>query len=100
MSNRHHRLSFEQMEAREMMAGDVAASVSNGNLYLNEAAKQIGRDNAVLVSQIAPGKIRVTGLATADGTVSKIGGKTYKDFSGVSSLFVNFGAGNDKIVFD
>jgi hypothetical protein len=100
MSNRHRKLSIEQMEAREMMAGDLAASVSNGNLYLNEAAKQIGRDNAVLVSQIAPGIIRVTGLATADGTVSKIGGKAYKDFSGVSSLFVNFGAGNDKIVFD
>ena len=47
MLNRHRKLRMEQMEAREMMAGDVTASVVNGSLYLTEAAGQTNRDNAV-----------------------------------------------------
>ena len=41
------KLNIEQMEAREMMAGDIAASVSGGTLFLNEASGQGGLDNEV-----------------------------------------------------
>jgi hypothetical protein len=91
---------MEQMEARQMMAGDVAASVVDGNLYLNEAAGQAGLDNSVLISQIAPGRIRVTGNGTSDGTASLVNGAAFQDFNVTGSLQVNFGGGNDLVVFD
>jgi hypothetical protein len=101
MLKRHRTLRMERMEAREMMAGDVAAAVVNGNLYLNEAAGQAGRDNSVLISQIAPGRIRVTGNGTTtDGTVSRINGAAFQDFNVPGGLIVKFGGGSDLVVFD
>jgi hypothetical protein len=101
MINRQRKLNIEQMEAREMMAGDVAASVVNGTLYLNEASGQAGRDNSVIVSQIAPGRIRVTGNSTTtDSTVSKINGAAFQDFNVSGGLVVKFGGGSDLVVFD
>jgi hypothetical protein len=97
------------MEAREMMAGDVMANVSNGTLYLTEAAGQSGGDNSVLISQIAPGVIRVAGNpTTTDGSVSKVFngmyhnkvGAAYQDFNVSGGLNVKFGGGSDLVVFD
>jgi hypothetical protein len=34
------RFRMEMLETRQMMAGDVAASVVNGNLYISEALGQ------------------------------------------------------------
>jgi hypothetical protein len=101
MSARSRKLRMEQMEAREMMAGDIAASVVNGNLILNEATGQTGKDNSVLISQIAPGRIRVTGNSTTtDGTTSLVNGLAYQDFNVTGNLSVNFGGGSDLVVFD
>jgi hypothetical protein len=101
MSKRYRKLNMETMEARQMMAGDVMATVTGGTLYLNEASGQAGRDNSVLVSQIAPGRIRVTGNATTtDSTLSKINGATSQDFNVTGGLVVRFGGGSDLIVFD
>jgi len=100
MLNRHRKLRMEQMEARQMMAGDVAAFVSNGNLFLNEFAGQAGLDNAVMISQIVPGTIRVHGVSpSAGGSASKINGATFKDFKVTGGLVVNFGGGNDSVTF-
>jgi hypothetical protein len=109
MSNRNRKLNMERMEAREMMAGDVTASVSNGTLYLSEAAGQAGRDNSVIISQIAPGRIRVAGNATTtDASVSKIFNgnfhnltpAAFQDFNVTGGLVVKFGGGSDLVVFD
>lgn len=101
MSKRYRKLNMETMEPRQMMAGDVMATVTGGTLYLNEASGQAGRDNSVLVSQIAPGKIRVTGNATTtDGTLSKINGAASQDFNVTGGLVVKFGGGSDLVVFD
>jgi hypothetical protein len=101
MSKRYRKLNMETMEARQMMAGDVMANVTGGTLYLNEATGQAGRDNSVIVSQIAPGKIRVTGNSTTtDGTLSKINGAASQDFNVTGGLVVRFGGGSDLIVFD
>jgi hypothetical protein len=99
MSNRHRKLRMEQMEARQMMAGDVAASVQNGNLILSEAFGQAGRDNSVQISQIDAGKIRVEGTLASDGLNSKINGSAFQDFDVTGGLFVKFGAGNDTVNF-
>jgi hypothetical protein len=109
MSFRHRKLRMEQMEAREMMAGDVTASVTNGTLTITEAAGQAGRDNSVLVSQISPGVIRVAGNpTTTDGTIGKVingnsrikTGAAFQDFNVSGGLVVKFGGGSDLVVFD
>jgi len=94
----HRRLKFERLEDRTMMAGDVAAALQNGNLYLTEAAGQAGLDNGVLISQLANGMIRIQGTSPS-GATSKVNGAAFQDFSVSGSLFVNFGAGNDKVEF-
>jgi hypothetical protein len=102
MANRHRKLRMEQMEAREMMAGDVTASVVNGNLILNEAAGHVGESNQVLISQMGRDKVRVTGLGSRSigSTSSLINGKAWQDFTVPGNLTVNFGGGNDLVNFD
>ena len=100
MPRRQRTLRIEQMEARQMMAGDVAASVVGGTLYLNEASGQAGLDNSVVVSQLSPGRIRVSSNSTSDGSSSLINGAAFQDFNVTGGLSVNFGAGNDLVVFD
>jgi hypothetical protein len=79
------------------MAGDVAAVLSGGNLLLNEAAGHQGGDQKIAVSQIAPGLVRVAGAA---GSGTLINGSAFQDFAVTGNLTVNFGAGNDLVVFD
>jgi hypothetical protein len=100
---------MERMEAREMMAGDVIASVTNGTLYISEAPGQSARDNAVIISQIAPGKIRVSGNhTTTDGSLSLVmngnskvkTAAAFQDFNVTGGLSVTLGGGSDLVVFD
>jgi hypothetical protein len=100
MINRQRKLRMEQMEARQMMAGDVTASVVNGNLVLNEAAGQAGLDNAVLISQVAPGQISVSSKLAPDGSASLINGQASQIFNVSGGLIVNFGGGSDLVIFD
>ena len=109
MAKHFRKLRMEQMEARQMMAGDVSASVVDGNLYINEAARQVGRDNGITISQLANGMIRVEGhnpLNTTTGTPSRVNGAAYADFSLPASslgtgrnLYVNLGGGEDQVIF-
>jgi hypothetical protein len=82
-----------------MMAGDLAAYVLNGNLYINEAAGQTGLDNGVRVSQLANGMIRVEGAEANDGTNDKslVNGMAYQDFMVPGDLVAKLGAGNDRL---
>src|SRR4051812_9736799 len=95
MFARPRKLHMEQMERREMMAGDMTVFMQNGNLFINEATGQAGLDNAVSVGRLNDTTVRVTGLPTlADGTVSKINGNPFQDFTinANTSLFVNLAA--------
>jgi hypothetical protein len=99
MWKKNRPLSIENLEARQMMAGDVAAYVQNGNLYITEAAGQTGLDNAVQISQLANGQIRVAGTGTTtDGTMSHVNGQAYQDLTVTGSLNVNLGGGSDLVV--
>ncbi len=80
------------------MAADVSAVLQNGALFIAESAGWPGGQNGVQVMEVAPGKMRVTGLQTDDGGVSLVNGHTSQDFTGVSSLFINLGGGNDRVV--
>jgi hypothetical protein len=94
-------LRVESLESRQMMAGDVTAYLSGGNLYLTEAAGQAGKENSVVISQLPSGQIRVEGNAQISNpnTSSLINGQAYQNFTVPGSLFVNFGAGNDRVIF-
>ena len=89
---------IERLESREMKAGDVAANIVNGDLILTEAMGQTGLDNAVTITQTADGKIRVASNSTNDGSMSRINGHDYQDFTVTGGLKVNFGGGNDLVV--
>lgn len=99
MALRTNRLGIEQLEARDLMAGNITAYVSGGHLFVNEAAGQAGLGQAAQISQLPDGKLRVTGLASQDGGVTKINGKAYEDFRVTADLKVNLGAGNDSLYF-
>jgi hypothetical protein len=94
-------LRVESLESRQMMAGDVTAYMSGGNLYLTEAAGQAGGENSVVISQLPSGQIRVSGNAhiSNDSVFSLVNGQAYRDFTVPGSLFVNFGGGNDRVIF-
>jgi hypothetical protein len=90
---------MERLEDRQMMAGDVAAYVQNGNLFINEATAHVGLDNSIRVTQLANGQIRVHGNGTlSDGTTSLVNGQAFQDFTVTGGLFVNFGGGQDLVV--
>jgi hypothetical protein len=95
------KLRVESLESRQMMAGDVTAYLSAGNLYLTEAAGQIGQENSVIISQLPGGQIRVEGNAqiSNDSATSLVNGHAYQDFTVPGGLFVNFGGGNDRVIF-
>jgi len=114
MANRFRKLGMEQMEARQMMAGDVTAFMSGGNLIINEAAGQIGQDNHIRIEKLQNGIIRVTGynglsdlggggdLPIGTGNLTLVNGAEFVDFnvplSGQSGdLIVNLGRGHDDV---
>jgi hypothetical protein len=99
MSKQRARFRFESLESRQMMAGDVAAFVQNGHLFLNEAAGQAGQANGVEISQLANGNIQVKGLSAPGGAASLINGQQSAEFFVTGGLYVNFGGGQDKIQF-
>jgi len=61
------RLSIEALEGRAMLAGNVAVSVSSGNLFI----RGDNAGNGVYVEQVGSGKYSVTGF-TWDGGATKI----------------------------
>jgi hypothetical protein len=97
MIRRKKPFGLESLEAREMFAGDIAAYVQSGNLYLTEAAGQAGQANTAAIYQLANGQIRVEGRGDP-GQASLINGAAYQDFTVPGSLYVNFGAGDDLLV--
>src|SRR5688572_26646175 len=68
--------SFEPLESRQMMAGNLTANLTSGTLFINEANFNFGRDQAVQVSQLLTGHVRITGLQAQDGGTTLINGKT------------------------
>src|SRR5262249_14916053 len=75
-------LHVEQLEGRAMLAGNVTASVSGGNLII----RGDNVDNGVVISQTDPGTYLVTGIDTAGGPTT-INGNTDATFTGVTGSF-------------
>lgn len=94
-------LSVEGLELREMFAADVTASLVNGNLYINEVANtQNGFDQAVMISSLSNGKVRVTGANSQnpnDPRSTKVNGAAAADFVVYGGIYVNFKDGGDVV---
>jgi hypothetical protein len=98
MARRTHRLSLDRLESRELMAGDITAFVGSNTLYLGEVVAQSGQPNAVQITQLANGAIRVAGQVNSGGTLTHVKGAAYQDFFLPNgSVVVSFGAGNDRV---
>lgn len=99
--SKSRRLAVESLENRRMMAGDVHAFVSQGTLFINEAAGHGGGAQNVLVSQLPDGKIQLTGRTSPVNLAgSLINGGRSVVFSGVNNIQANLGGGPDNIVFE
>ena len=95
MLNRKNKKTwgFEKLEDRQLMAGDIAAVVQNGDLIITENAAQVGQDNNVLIQGLANGQVRVSAV----GKTGAVNGQAYRDFTVTGSLRVDLGAGNDTL---
>jgi hypothetical protein len=104
MARRTNRLGFERLESRELMSGNgvTAAIVRINNipeLFITEAAGQASGTNAVQVSRLANGLVRVSGQVSSDGTLTHVNGRVFQDFALATNrdLVVDLGAGADQL---
>lgn len=87
------RIGVESLEARELMAGNVDVTLSNGNLLLTGD----NAGNGVQIRQISANKLAVVGLKQA-GANTSINGAGFQVFSGVTgSVTFNMNGGNDQV---
>jgi len=101
------KCSFQCLENRQMMAGDMVAYTYNGDLHVHESPSQsqVGQDNRVQISRSETGTIRITGAKNADGTTTLIGNgfnsnfSSFKTFNGnsIRNIFITTGGGNDVV---
>lgn len=89
------RLAAEALENRTLMAGDIAASVQGGVLFLRGDAAA----NGVVIRNGEGGNLEVVG-ATAGGSATTINGATQFVAQGVTlGVSAALGAGNDVVRF-
>ena len=101
------KCSFQSLENRQMMAGDMVAYTYNGDLYVHESpsSSQISQDNHVQISRSQAGTIKITGAKNADGTTTLIGNgfnsnfSSFKTFNGnsIRDIYITTGGGNDQV---
>jgi hypothetical protein len=97
---------MEQLEARQMMAGDVVTQVDNfGNLYIHEAAANVSQGSEIKLST-QNGAIRVESLSPGSSLVD---GQNFRDFAispnnavngtraVTGNVYVILGDGSDKV---
>ncbi len=87
------RFGVESLEGRELMAGNVDVTLSNGNLLLT--GDNLG--NGVQIRQISANKLAVVGIKQA-GANTLINGAGFQVFSGVTgAVTFNMNGGNDQV---
>jgi hypothetical protein len=84
------RLAFEQLERREVLSGNVGAVAYQGTLFLSGDSAS----NQIKITSSASGKFTIAG---ADGTGTTVNKKSSQTFSGVHSLNIKMGNGNDDV---
>jgi hypothetical protein len=92
--NKTNRFHMERLEDRQMMAGDVFASLQNGTLFIEEASNSIGGAQELEIAYVNGNKVRVT---AAQGTL--INGKSSVLFETINGLDIDakLGGGRDVV---
>ena len=85
----HRKLRFESLETRDLLAGNVAAEVIEGNLFLTGD----DLDNGLTIDQTETGDLRITGEDST--TINEQDDPAV--MSGVGSVIAQLGDGNDNI---
>lgn len=92
---------FESLESRQLFAADITATLTNGSLYINEVAStQNGFDQAIQLSSLSNGKVRVAGITSqnpADTRSSRVNGAAFADYTVTGAIYVNFKDGGDVV---
>lgn len=95
MAAHPRRFSLESLEARQMMAGDVAAYVDDGVLYITEAEHSRGASQHVQIESLPNGFATVS---VDGGVVVLSNGVSSSALLGdVHSINVELGNGNDSV---
>ncbi|HEY2827172.1 MAG TPA: hypothetical protein VGJ04_06190 [Pirellulales bacterium] len=93
-TNSSRKLSFQTLEDRSLMTGNVSVSVQNHALVVNGD----NQDNAIEIQQVGNGQFKV--LAT-DGATKINGQSTPQTFSGITGDFkINLNGGTDVLSID
>ena len=88
-------LKVETLENRELMAGNVSVSFSNGDLYITGDANA----NHVQVRQTSPGNYNISGVMLG-GAATKINNGGYVNAIGVTgNVRISLGGGSDQLDF-
>ncbi len=102
--NTNRKFQMERLEDRQMMAGDIFASMTtDGTLVLLEAGNSVGGAQSVWVQPLVNGKVRVFPMSSpANPTISNILNAKGEnlgtpEFSGVKNIRISFGDGPDQI---
>lgn len=99
MSKRTNRFQMERLEDRRLMAGDVDVLISGvpGTMIIKAANPAAGAAEAVQVSKSPTGGVRITGLPSADGGVTKVNGKSFVDMPFTQNIDFRLGQGSDEV---
>src|SRR6478672_3540488 len=90
----NRRLGLELLESRRVLAGNVHAFVSGGNLHI-EGDRQ---SNEILIEQSAPKSFTIT---SRDGTTTINGQAGPRTFNGIGkNVFIALNSGNDVAELD
>jgi hypothetical protein len=81
------RLGMESLETRDLMAGNVTASVVNNNLVIRGDSQP----NIVKISQVAANTFVIAGTGTT------INGQASVSLTATGDMAINLGAGNDRL---
>ena len=84
MGNRH---GFEQLENRQLLAGNVTTALNGDQLVITGD----GSANVLLITQTAPNTFKLTGGGT------KVDGQNSETISGVTNMFIDMGGGSDAL---
>lgn len=97
-ATRHRRFGFEQLERREVLAGNVTAVIDGGNLVITGDSG----NNNIVISRGPLGQVIVAGGTEggAIGTETQINGSVAPAIlSGFAvDVLINMGDGNDRVV--
>ncbi len=88
-------LSFQQLEDRRLMAGDVSVVVKNGTINITGDNK----DDAIVIEQVGSGQYKIFGTTGGNTTINKQ--STPQTFTGVTGDFnIDLKGGNDDVDFE